>query len=39
MQDIDHEDGVPCAVVTAEGTAISYEITTVVPEELFGYFG
>ena len=39
MQDIDHDDnGEPCAVVEAEGNAISYEITTVDPQELTTYF-
>ena len=39
MQEIDHDDsGGPCAVVKAEGTALTYEITTVEPQELSGYF-
>ena len=39
MQEIDRNDtGDPCAVVTAEGNAISYEITNVDPEYFEGYF-
>ena len=39
LQEIDRDDtGEPCAVVTAEGNAISYEINTVDPEEFVGYF-